>query len=131
LKQKDYLRLRRQIEDKYRADIDALERVWQMAQPPESPAKAETPRIEGLTEAVRGLLRTVPEPFNLRSVIGRLNEHPDQNIAQAARSRPASVSTVLKRLEKTGEIRLLEKGSGKRASSYARGNPPVTALPVE
>jgi predicted transcriptional regulator len=123
MKQRDYERLRREIEERYKGDLAALERIWQMAQGMDSNAAVEVaPRIEGLTEAVRAILPDLNEPFNLRSVIARLNDNPDQQIVEAARNRPSSISTVLKRIEKAGEIRLIEKGSGKRASSYGRGN---------
>ena len=128
MKESDYHRLRRQIEEKYKKDIEALERVWEMAKG-DSAAKVENPRIEGLTEAVKGVIREIDEPFNLRTVIAQLKEHPDRQIAEAAEQRPSSISTVLKRLEANGEIRLREKGSGKRASTYVRANP--TALPLE
>jgi hypothetical protein len=131
LNRRDYDRLKKQIEDRYRRDIEALERVWEMAnggagaqrESPEGRAATSTQhtRVEGLTDAIRKVLATITGTFTIRDIMARVIEI-DQAVGEAIQDKPASVSSALKRLESEGEISVVRKGSGKRPSEYRVGS---------
>jgi CRP-like cAMP-binding protein len=133
LNQRDYERLRKQIEDRYRRDIEALERVWEMAaagsngqkEPTNgrAPSGTQNHRIEGLTDAIRKVLITIDGTFTLRDIMARLSA-TDSIIGESIKDKPASVSSALKRLESEGEISVVRKGTGKRPSEYRVGDTP-------
>jgi hypothetical protein len=133
LNRRDYERLRKQIEDRYRRDIEALDRVWEMAngasgtQKEASEARAssstQSPRVEGLTDAIRKALATITGTFTLRDIMAKVME-VDPVVGEAIQDKPASVSSALKRLEGDDEISVVRKGSGKRPSEYRVGSAP-------
>lgn len=128
MNERDYIRLKKQINERYQRDLEALERVWQMAQESNGLVSISSSnrsyssgdnvmRNEGLTEAIRSALRTFDDPFTVHIVINRVSElFPD--LAESVRQKPASVSSALKRLEKFREIEVIRVGSGKRPSEY-------------
>ena len=120
VKEREYLRLRRQIEEDYRRKIEALETVWKLSQPSKNSASPESegaPRpSRGTVDAlVRGVLPDLGEVFRPRDVMERLHvKHPDSKRFLLR----SSVSSTLRRLVGEQKIEVVEQGSGKRPSRY-------------
>jgi hypothetical protein len=131
--EREYKRLKAQIESRYRADLSALERVWQMAQssePPSKPARAQTedhkPGLFGqmveefapeasLVERARAALPPPGTAFTVRFIEAKIrNAYPDMNGSLSL----ASLSSTLKRFADKGEIHIKIAGAGKRATVF-------------
>jgi len=116
MNEREYKRLKLEIEEEYRENLRALEMVWKRAGKTGS-SKARVPRDNSLAHAVRGALHMMPEDgFTLRSIEEAIvaNGLGDGDV------RRTSISVVLKRMADAGEIVVIEKGSGKRATKYAK-----------
>jgi hypothetical protein len=116
MNEREYKRLRQQIQDDCKRKLEALDLVWQMAGPGSRGDEAsEAPIRRG---AIDGLVRQVvplmKDAFTPRHVMERINELPD---VPAGINR-SSVSSALKRLADEGQIDVVETGRGKRASRY-------------
>jgi hypothetical protein len=112
---KEYERLRQQIEDRYKADLAALERVRSLSGDftSEKPDLA-IPTIEELTDKVKGLLPELNgDVITKRTVMAKLRE-TEPATPKAVQD---MLGAVLRRLDGT-ELQLHRKGSGKRASEY-------------
>jgi hypothetical protein len=81
----------------------------------------QSPRAEGLTDAIRKALATITGTFTLRDIMAKVTEI-DPAVGEAIQDKPASVSSALKRLESEDEITVVRKGSGKRPSEYRVGS---------
>lgn len=111
---KEYDRLRQQIQDRYDADMAALERVRQISDG-SAPVVGETsmPTVDELTEMVKDVLPQMNGGIiNRRTVMAKLRESqpglpPVQDL----------LGVVLRKLDGS-YIVLVRKGSGKRASEY-------------
>lgn len=121
---REYQRLKRQIEAEYHQKLDALEMVFRMstnARRNGVEARISGPRRGVLLSVVRGVLPDIRGEFTQHSVIEKLHENnPEIEIKRA------SMSATLRKLADDGEIELLQLGSGKRPSRY-RVKPPVRA----
>ena len=125
--EREYLRMKRQIEADYRKKLDALELVWGMAggSASSSPSTSSDELRRGdLREAIRSAVRDLTGEFRPEDVLDAIRADDE---LLAALIKPASLSSALKRLAEKGEIELIEAGSGKRPSRY-RGKQGVTVL---
>jgi hypothetical protein len=117
MNQKDYERLKRQIEEQYQKDIASLDRIMELSRNgSEAPAQVEsTIRPEEVEEAVIAILPAVEGIFNKRRLATLMRE--------ADPTLPADIhfllGGILKQLEGT-KVELVEKGKGKRPSDYRR-----------
>lgn len=107
--EREYKRLRREIEERYKSDLEALERIWELS-------RRDAPADRG---QLKGLLKQVVEraegPFTAESIRREI-----EMIAPGFGAKPASVSRLLKRLAEQGDIAIVEKGEGRRPTKYAR-----------
>jgi len=122
MKEKEYIRLRREIEADYHKKLDALDLIWKMSNKAAAPSAQFTLRpgsIVGrgsLLSAVRNILTHVQGDFTAKRIAGMVREgNPELHV------KTASVSSVLKRLAGNLEIDVIEVGKGKRASTYRVG----------
>jgi hypothetical protein len=127
MREKDYNKLRREIQEKCRQDIEALDRVWAMISGT-SPglvssdfagngAGSAAPRIEGLADAIREVLPAMPETFTIRDVIDAIGRG-NPELGASVREKPTSVSSALKRFEREKKITLTRVGVDKKPSEY-------------
>jgi len=117
MNQREYLRLRRRIEDDYRQKISALELVWQMA----SAEKAEGARDSGdgikrgdLQNAILRAIGQFSGDFTAEQVLAKIRV-TDPEIG--GRAKPSSVSSALKRMV-ASEIDAVVTGTGRKPSVY-------------
>jgi hypothetical protein len=114
---RDYERLKRQIEEKYKADIEALERVWEMAQASAPQATENTSALpEDLPQLVKAAVVEMDGIINKRSVTNYLRR-TNENIPQSVQN---TVGGILRKLSESGELTLKLRGQGKRPSEYVR-----------
>ncbi|PYS39697.1 MAG: hypothetical protein DMG14_13200 [Acidobacteria bacterium] len=114
MKEREYLRLKRQIENEYRQKIEALELIWKMAG--KSPGRPERlPRL-AVQQLVRAFLdQSRDDDFSLDEVFKYLR----QTAPNVAVNR-GSLSRVLQRLVLNGELELVSRGRGNKPSRYRR-----------
>jgi hypothetical protein len=112
MRERDYLRLKRQIEAEYRRKLDALEMVWSLAGG--SHGRVATPQRAAVQSLVRRFLdEWRGGEFSLENVV----QHIHQNAPNLAINR-ASLSGALRRLALSGDIEIVSMGKGARASRY-------------
>jgi len=136
MNEREYERLRRQIEDEYQHKATALATVWGLANPGEPlpkwpPVKADetpesrTPRGQASAAIVSAVGRLGPE-FTSSDVAKLLEE--------SAPSTPRStISHTLKRMVEDGRLVCLEAGEGKRPGRFRVAgveSPPLTTNDV-
>ncbi|HBB88145.1 MAG TPA: hypothetical protein DC047_11060 [Blastocatellia bacterium] len=125
MNQKDYERVKRQIEDRYRADLDALERIRELTNGSFSQAESSA-NPEGLPDKVKQAVSDVDEAvFTKRTLTNHLRKS-DPTIPQSIQN---AVGGILKRMKDAGEIREVRVGKGKRATEYGKlnGHQPAAA----
>ena len=120
--QREYLRLKKTIEDEYRQKLSALDMVWKMAAAPtKNGEKGQQSEGAGRgSETKKAVLEIMPGlvgKFNQNDVLSRIKQ---ANPETASVIKRASLSMALKKICETGDIRLVEKGSGKRPTIYER-----------
>lgn len=131
----DYNRLRLQIERRYRADLEALERLWgRLCHAP----KSRRPRVSSqtqITTLVRKTALAFATEFDTYDVLRQVEER----YASELSSRPsvAAISTALRRLanaaygiDRGREAPLLEivsAGGARKPARYRVSRQPVTA----
>jgi len=110
--EKQYLRLRRQIEDDYKKKLDALETVWRMVSDPAAEPATSHPR-QNLMPLVRDAVATVDGPFTQTDLQEQLAaKNPSASI------RRSSLASALRRLVDEGVLEIVERGVGKKPSIY-------------
>lgn len=113
--EKEYRRLKAMIEDRYKADLSALERVWALQGGSPTPSGNFLRRSDRstITEAVRKAVANLQEQFTAKDILTSIHEsQPDAKLN--------AVSTVLKRLALEGAIEVVKKGTGTALSVYGR-----------
>lgn len=112
----EYDLLRGRIEDACRRNLEALDRVWALVrdQAGQAPARPAPARLDVLSEVhavLPGLARQFTVRDVMRTILGR-------NPTLASSLKQTSVTASLTRLAERGEILLVRRGSGKRASLF-------------
>ncbi len=115
----EYKRLRRRLDEKYREDCAALDRVWQLAREHKDGGSASVSIERGKVQgAVLLILEQMDGEFKLEDVVERIRLlNPE-----LAAVENSSVSTVLRRLEglPDGQLEMVSRGRGKRPTLYRR-----------
>jgi len=115
MNEREYDRLRNEIEAEYHKKIEALELIWRMSN--KAPTGLMTNGRGALLGAVRDAVNQLYATFTIRDVEKVIKQ---QNAVVGSHVRRASLSNTLKRLVEDGLLELVEKGQGKRPSSYRR-----------
>jgi hypothetical protein len=111
--EREFKRIRATIEADYRKKLDALELVYSMAA--KNGASSSAAPVKGkLAQAVVEAIQHTDAQFSARDIETLVSVTRPELAAKRA-----SISNTLKRLEGR-EIELIEKGSGKRPSTYRR-----------
>ena len=114
MREREYLRLKRQIEAEYRQKMEALELVWKMsgkvAGRPE-----RIPRV-ALQQLVRAFLDEAhDDEFTVDEVFKYVRVQTPGVVLNRA-----SLSGVLQRFVRNGELELVSRGKGSKPSRYRR-----------
>jgi hypothetical protein len=114
MREREYLRLKRQIEAEYRQKMEALELVWKMsgkvAGRPE-----RIPRV-ALQQLVRAFL---DEAHDGEFTVDEVFKYVRLQTPGVVLNR-ASLSGVLQRFVRNGELELVSRGKGSKPSRYRR-----------
>lgn len=146
ISEREYLKLRAEIESRCRLDIEALDRVWSMAhkgQPaPQKATPVRSPSAIGtivakateqlLVEAeaaalnkraaVRAAIHALSGEFGSKDVRAALER---DNPEASARISENQLSSIIARLADLGEIHVVIERQGRTPASYAHGPKPV------
>ena len=128
---RDYERIKRELRERYEADLASVERTWELLQA-SAPGRTEAETTaRDLTLEVKAAVRQIPEGqiFNKRTITDQLRES-DPTISVSARE---AVGMILKKMSDAGEIRQGRIGEGRRPTEYTRpssnnGNAPALSL---
>jgi len=114
MREREYLRLKRQIEAEYRQKLEALELVWKMsgkvAGRPERIARV------ALQQFVRAF---VAEAHDAEFTVDDVFRYVRQQTPGVTLNR-ASLSGILQRFVRNGELELVSRGKGSKPSRYRR-----------
>jgi hypothetical protein len=117
MREREYLRLKRQIEAEYRQKMEALELVWKMsgkvAGRPE-----RIPRV-ALQQLVRAFLDEAHEAHDDEFTVDEVFKYVRLQTPGVVLNR-ASLSGVLQRFVRNGELELVSRGKGSKPSRYRR-----------
>lgn len=117
--EREYLRLRRQIEDDAKRKLDALDLVWKMMRDPTNGVRSDddaNPVKRGAIDAsVREVLPQLNGVFGPREVRACVEKKNPTLAGQVNRS---TVSSALRRLAEEGLITVVQHGKGKRPTRY-------------
>jgi hypothetical protein len=109
---REYDRLKKQIEEEYRTNLDALERIWKMSKK-QSGTSPSNGKRGSLLIAARQAATEKHGTFNLRDIEESIKRHhPDLTV------RRPSLSSTLLRLVEDGDLEVVEKGIGRKGSIY-------------
>jgi len=114
MREREYLRLKRQIEAEYRQKLEALELVWKMsgkvAGRPERIARV------ALQQLVRAFLAEAQgDEFTVDEVFRYVRQQTPGVVLNRA-----SLSGILQRFVRNGELELVSRGKGSKPSRYRR-----------
>jgi hypothetical protein len=113
--EREYKKLRKQIEEEYQDNLRALDLVWKRAGK-NGVSKRPTVDDSTLAALVRSAVERTSGPFTIRDILGSCNERGPRD----AEIRGSSVSAILKRMADHGTIGIVEVGSGRRPTSYKK-----------
>jgi hypothetical protein len=115
MREPEYKRLRRKIEDEYHEKMKALDMVFGMSGGTSPKNGANARKTKGaVPEAVRKALQKTTGEFTVRDIEQQIKlDDPTSNFKRA------SISSTLKRLVGE-EITITEEGKGKKGSKYRR-----------
>lgn len=117
MKELEYRRLKRRIEDEYQEKLKALDMVFRMSGGASSKNGEQGRTSKGVvSQAVRSALLKMSGEFGVRDIEKQIKtDDPTSAIKRA------SISSTLKRMaEDETEITCTEKGRGKKVSKYRR-----------
>ena len=122
MNEREYNRLKSEIEADYRKKLDALDLVWKMSGGVSKNGSRGSNAIipkGSLLKTVRDILPHLQGEFSLHDVEDRIR---NVNPGLAATLKRPSLSSALKRLESDHIISISTRGTGKRASKYRVGS---------
>lgn len=127
----EYLRLKKDIENEYHRNLEALDLVWKRSQNIfSSTQQGDVPEQaageQPLSEAVRLVISQMTKDFTADGVELALRDHGYNEGKPVNR---VSLTNTLHRLWRRGEIELLRKGRGRIPSSYQRKTPSNSGSP--
>src|SRR5215468_1558992 len=121
MREREYLRLKRQVEAEYRQKMDALDLVWKMSG--KVVGRPQRIRRVALQQLVRAFLVEAREnEFSLDEVLNYVRQQTPAVVVNRA-----SLSGVLQRLVLNGELELVSRGKGSKPSQYRRIESPGKA----
>lgn len=121
---KEYMRLKKQIEDKSKQELDALEMLWRAYGSKDS-GSSDSQKKPVLAESIREVIKAIGGQFSVNEVANGLKNlgHHDIETTQ--------LSNALNRLARRNEIIAVEKGKGRTPSVYIQGTGIPKNAPTE
>ncbi|MFO0790183.1 MAG: hypothetical protein U0805_12090 [Pirellulales bacterium] len=120
MNERDYLRLKRQFEDEYKQKLAALELIWQEISGGKKPPKESAEnngngaeRVNSAAAVEEFVRQWNGEPFSTKQVEAWITQ------VKGLAANRTTIIHKLRRMVNEGQLQLVTKGSGKRASVYA------------
>jgi len=114
MREREYLRLKRQIEAEYRQKLEALELVWKMSG--KVVGRPERIARVALQQFVRAFLAEAhDDEFTVDAVFRYVRQQTPGVVLNRA-----SLSGILQRFVRNGELELVSRGKGSKPSRYRR-----------
>ncbi len=110
--EREYLRLKKEIEDRCRKDLEALERVWQLSKRDEPDNKIKRGDLQN---AIVRVVSELKQDFTAEQVLARLKTAAPEI---GEKTKASTVSSALKRMHENGEIDAVIRGIGRKPSVY-------------
>jgi phosphoglycerate-specific signal transduction histidine kinase len=109
---KEYMRLKKQIEEKYQQEVHALELLWNNYGSKDSNLSDD--HKKNVSESAREVIKALGDKFSVTEVAEGLKNlgHEDVSMPQ--------LSNLMNRLSKRNEIAIVEKGKGRSPNMYQR-----------
>ena len=114
MREREYLRLKRQIEAEYRQRLEALELVWKMSG--KVGGRPERLARVALQQFVRAFFA---EAYDDEFTVDDVFRYVRQQTPGVVLNR-ASLSGILQRFVRNGELELVSRGKGSKPSRYRR-----------
>jgi DNA-binding transcriptional ArsR family regulator len=118
MNEREFLRLRRQLDEDYNRKVQALELVWEMACGPEPPPAHDTPDKVGkvaYSAEILAILSKISSVFTVKDVEEAIKrDRPDIKMDRS------TISHTLKRAARDDQLAVVETGKGKRPTKYRR-----------
>ena len=114
MREREYLRLKRQIEVEYRQKLEALELVWKMSG--KVGGRPERLARVALQQFVRAFFA---EAYDDEFTVDDVFRYVRQQTPGVVLNR-ASLSGILQRFVRNGELELVSRGKGSKPSRYRR-----------
>jgi hypothetical protein len=116
MQEREYLRLKREIQERCRKDLESLERVWQLSM---ETGGAKLDSSDGIKrgDLQNAIIRAIGQftgNFTAEDMHQKIKE-TDPEIG--AKAKPTSVSSALMRMD-GNEIEVIERGVGRKRSVY-------------
>jgi hypothetical protein len=123
MQEREYLRLRREIEERYREDLASLERIWELARGPEN-AGSDGIKRGDLQNAIIRALSQFTSDFTAEQMHAKI-KITDPEIGEKAKA--SSVSSSLNRMD-GNEIEVVVRGVGRKPSVYRIKKPELKVV---
>jgi hypothetical protein len=127
MQEREYLRLRREIQERCRRDLESLDRVWQLSMESGGAKKEETGDGIKRGDLQNAIIRTVGQfegTFTAEDMHQKIKE-TEPEIGTKAKA--TSVSSALNRMD-GNEIEVVERGVGRKRSVYKVRKPDLKVV---
>ena len=107
----EYERKARELKDDYNRKVQSVETVWRMIR------EGKAPESPSVADAIREVIENRSEPFTVSTISNMIAlDHPEMKDAIKMKT----LSGQLTRMQQNGELELVERGSGTKASIYKK-----------
>lgn len=118
----EYKQLRKQIEEEFQLELDALDKVWKRLQSIKSPSRVPKVTENGekipkrnFSNDLRAAIKGFSEEFTADDVEQALIDH---GFVEKDKVNRLSITNALHRLHRRGEISVVQKGQGRIGAKY-------------
>jgi hypothetical protein len=126
MQEREYLRLKREIEERCRKDLESLERVWELSKATEGPHRETGDGIKrgDLQNAIIRAIGQFASDFTAEQMHAKIKV---TNPEIGEKAKPSSVSSALNRME-GNEIEVVIRGVGRKPSVYRVKKPDLKVV---
>jgi hypothetical protein len=120
MKEREYLQMRAKIKAEFEAKLAALDTTWQMFKPSANDPNNSPVKKGQLAKLVGDATDKQIRQFTADDIVSEISRfNPGIQIKRA------SISTVLKRMEKEHKLEIVEQGLGRAATVFKNAKPSI------
>lgn len=126
-----YKKLKEDIENEYRKNLDALDRIWNLSKKMSSSESGERAILSDLsgtdnfTKAIRAVIDGLGSEFSVDEIIQGLKD-----VFGEKEFKRIQITNTLHRLCRKGDYQIVRKGRGRSPGLFGKKAPPLKALAV-